>query len=330
MILAARLREALGLPGMTVERDGPLPRQGGDEAGARRAPASARRATPARRPPREVREAAERIGFPLIVKPIAGAGSADTYRVDDAAELERRARRASRHVAGGERRGVHRGRGVHLRHDLRRAARSCYDNIAWYRPAAARRAHRRVDQPADGRAARPRSRPTLAPGVAHGPGGARGARLRDRLHAHGVVPARPTARRSSARSAAARPARARPSIMNYALRHRPLPRLGRGGLPRRGSRSRSSAATTRAIIFKRAQGQGRIQRIEGLERLLGALGDAVVSRRPAAGRRAAPQLEADARSPTATSSCATRTCPRASRWRIRWPRNYSSMLLSAG
>jgi formate-dependent phosphoribosylglycinamide formyltransferase (GAR transformylase) len=32
-------------------------------------------------------EAAERIGYPLIVKPIAGAGSADTYRVDSANEL---------------------------------------------------------------------------------------------------------------------------------------------------------------------------------------------------------------------------------------------------
>ena len=27
----------------------------------------------------QVREAAERIGFPLIIKPISGAGSADTY-----------------------------------------------------------------------------------------------------------------------------------------------------------------------------------------------------------------------------------------------------------
>jgi biotin carboxylase len=32
--------------------------------------------------------AAERLGFPLIVKPIAGAGSADTYRADSAAELD--------------------------------------------------------------------------------------------------------------------------------------------------------------------------------------------------------------------------------------------------
>jgi hypothetical protein len=35
----------------------------------------------------EVWDAAERVGFPLIVKPIAGAGSADTYRVDSAGEL---------------------------------------------------------------------------------------------------------------------------------------------------------------------------------------------------------------------------------------------------
>ncbi len=32
--------------------------------------------------------AAERVGYPLIVKPIDGAGSADTYRADSAAELD--------------------------------------------------------------------------------------------------------------------------------------------------------------------------------------------------------------------------------------------------
>jgi biotin carboxylase len=39
--------------------------------------------------PDEVRAAAKAVGYPLIVKPIAGAGSADTHRVDDDAELER-------------------------------------------------------------------------------------------------------------------------------------------------------------------------------------------------------------------------------------------------
>jgi biotin carboxylase len=45
----------------------------------------------------QVLEAAGRIGYPLIVKPIAGAGSADTHRVDDRAALDAVLRRV-RHV----------------------------------------------------------------------------------------------------------------------------------------------------------------------------------------------------------------------------------------
>ena len=87
MIPAARLRETLGLPGMTVAetvpfRDKEVMKQVLDEAGIR-TPRHARAVTVA-----ECREAADRIGFPLIVKPIAGAGSADTYRVDSADDLE--------------------------------------------------------------------------------------------------------------------------------------------------------------------------------------------------------------------------------------------------
>ena len=37
---------------------------------------------------REIRDAAMTVGYPLIIKPIAGAGSADTYRVGDVKELE--------------------------------------------------------------------------------------------------------------------------------------------------------------------------------------------------------------------------------------------------
>ena len=86
MILAARIREAFGLPGMTVEqtvpfRDKERMKQVLDAAGIR-TPWHVSATTVAR-----VWEAAEQIGYPLIVKPIAGAGSADTYRVDSAAEL---------------------------------------------------------------------------------------------------------------------------------------------------------------------------------------------------------------------------------------------------
>jgi len=86
VVLAARLREALGVPGMGVQqaiafRDKERMKQVLDEAGIR-TPRHARARTT-----EELREAAEHIGFPLIVKPISGAGSADTYPVHDEEEL---------------------------------------------------------------------------------------------------------------------------------------------------------------------------------------------------------------------------------------------------
>ena len=86
MILAAQIREAFGLPGMSVEqtvpfRDKERMKQVVDAAGVR-TPHHVSTTTVA-----GVWEAAERIGFPIVVKPIAGAGSADTYRVDSSEQL---------------------------------------------------------------------------------------------------------------------------------------------------------------------------------------------------------------------------------------------------
>jgi hypothetical protein len=86
MILAARIRETFGLPGLTVAqtmpfRDKERMKQAIDAAGIR-TPRHASATSVA-----GVWEAAERIGYPLIVKPIAGAGSADTYRIDGPTEL---------------------------------------------------------------------------------------------------------------------------------------------------------------------------------------------------------------------------------------------------
>jgi biotin carboxylase len=87
MLLAARLREAIGVPGMTVEQTLPFRDKGimKDvlEAAGIRTPRSVRTTSAA-----GCRDAAERLGYPLIVKPIAGAGSLDTYRIEDHAELE--------------------------------------------------------------------------------------------------------------------------------------------------------------------------------------------------------------------------------------------------
>lgn len=95
--LAAGLRESLGVPGMGREqartfRDKELMKAALDRAGIR-TPRHRRAATIG-----QCREAAEAVGFPLIVKPIAGAGSADTHRVDGTADLER-VLAAVRHVA---------------------------------------------------------------------------------------------------------------------------------------------------------------------------------------------------------------------------------------
>ena len=88
VILAAKLREALGVAGMGVEqadlfRDKDRMKQAVGAAGIR-VPRHVRATTND-----EVRAGVEQMGYPAIVKPIAGAGSMDTFRVDDAAELER-------------------------------------------------------------------------------------------------------------------------------------------------------------------------------------------------------------------------------------------------
>ena len=87
MVLAARLREALGLPGMTVAQTIPFR----DKEQMKRVLDAAGIRTPRHRGTTTiagVRDAVEAIGYPIIVKPIAGAGSAHTHRVNDARELD--------------------------------------------------------------------------------------------------------------------------------------------------------------------------------------------------------------------------------------------------
>ncbi len=81
MMLAARLREALGVPGLDAERtvafrDKVRMKEVLDRAGVR-VPRHARARSKA-----EVWSAADHVGFPMIVKPVDGAGSADTFRVE--------------------------------------------------------------------------------------------------------------------------------------------------------------------------------------------------------------------------------------------------------
>ena len=87
VILAARLRERWGMPGMSVDtvhgfRDKELMKERLRAAGLR-VPRSRRVRTAA-----QARDAAAEVSYPLILKPISGAGCADTYKVTSHAELE--------------------------------------------------------------------------------------------------------------------------------------------------------------------------------------------------------------------------------------------------
>lgn len=91
MMLAARLNERWGITGpgvMTPDevlgfRDKRLMKERVEAAGLR-VPRSARVRSAA-----EAREAAEVVGFPLVIKPIAGAGSADTFKIENLDFLEK-------------------------------------------------------------------------------------------------------------------------------------------------------------------------------------------------------------------------------------------------
>ncbi len=87
VLLAAKIREHWGMPGMTADvvngfRDKQIMKERVAAAGIR-VPKSRRVKTA-----KEVREAVEAIDYPVVIKPIAGAGSADTYLVRDDRELE--------------------------------------------------------------------------------------------------------------------------------------------------------------------------------------------------------------------------------------------------
>ena len=87
VVLAAKLRAALGTPGLNEEqaiafRDKDRMKAVLDEAGIR-TPRHARATTS-----EQIREYTAALGYPVIVKPIAGAGSADTYPIRSDEDLE--------------------------------------------------------------------------------------------------------------------------------------------------------------------------------------------------------------------------------------------------
>ena len=270
MILAARLREALGVRGMTEAETVPFRDKGRmkevlDAAGIR---------TPRHYRARTadgVREAAERVGYPVCVKPIAGAGSADTYRVANPGELEN-VLQATRHVP--EVSVEEWIEGEEYTFDTVCAdGEVLYHNIAWYRP-----------KPIVGRSVewispqtitlRDVDAPELRAGVELGLGVLKALGFRtgfthmewfrkpDGEAVFGEIAARPPGARST-------------ELMNYGCDIDVFRGWAEAVCHGRWSQPIDRRYNS-AVIFKRAVGEGRIQRIEGLEGLLGRYGERIV------------------------------------------------------
>ena len=269
MIGAARIREALDLPGLTVAetvpfRDKEKMKQVLDAAGIR-TPRHANAHTAS-----EVRTAIERIGYPAIVKPIAGAGSADTFRVDDAAQLEQALARIT-HVAEVSVEEFIDGEEFTF-DTICGDGKVLYDNISWYRP-----------RPLIARSLEWTSPQTMAlkdPDVPHLAGGrAMGFDVLKAMNftdgfTHMEWYLKPDGEAVFGEIAARPPGAFTVDVMNYACDTD----LFRGWAEAitTGRLSQPIERRYNAVsIFKRAQGQGRIQRIEGLGPLLVEFGPAI-------------------------------------------------------
>jgi len=262
VVLAARLREALDLPGMRVEqamlfRDKELMKRALDAADIR---------TPRHERVEDddaAQAAAERIGYPLVVKPIAGAGSADTYRVDDPREFERVLARV-RHVAELSVEEFIEGE-EHTFDTICAAGEILYYNVSWYRP-----------QPLIGRSLewvspqtvslRAPQQPALQNGVSMGRRVLETLEFRDGF-THMEWFLKPDGEAVFGEIAARPPGALSVDLMNFACDLDCYvgwaEAVCRGRLGQIVERPYNAA-----VIFKRAAGSGTIREIRGLERLV--------------------------------------------------------------
>ena len=266
MVLAARIREALGVPGMSVTetipfRDKEDMKRVLDGAGIR-TPRHHRAASEA-----AVRGAAEDVGYPLIVKPIAGAGSADTHRVDSGAELDDVLPKI-RHVPQVSVEEFI--EGTEYTYDTVCAdGRILMENISWYRP-----------RPLIGRTLQWVSPQTIClrnldrPEIQ--PGREMGRVVLDALgfrtgFTHMEWFLTDSGEAVFGEIAARAPGAKSVDVMNFTADADMFTgwaeAVVHGSLTQDLTRSYNAA-----VIFKRARGEGRIRRIEGLERLMGGFG----------------------------------------------------------
>jgi formate-dependent phosphoribosylglycinamide formyltransferase (GAR transformylase) len=271
VLLAARLREALGVEGMRYDhaqlfRDKDLMKQAVAAAGIR-VPYH-RRATTAQ----EVREAVEQFGYPAIVKPIAGAGSMDTFRVDSAAELDAVIRRLGHVDVVNVEEFID---GEEFTYDTVCAnGRILYEHVGYYRPRPLVARQEEWISPQT-LSLRDIDTPWVKDGVAMGHA------VHDALRFGTGYSHMEWYRKSDGEvvfgEIAARPAGARTvDLMNYNSDIDLFAGYAEAELDGTFSQDATRAYYV-ANVFKRAQGQGRIVRVEGVEELRRRFGPAVVN-----------------------------------------------------
>jgi len=270
MLLAARLREEHGIPGMTVAETVPFRDKGKmkevlDEAGVRTP--RYRRASGSE----EIRAAAEAVGLPIVVKPIAGAGSADTHRVESSTELETVLNSiehveevsVEEYIEGEE----------YTFDTISVDGEIAYFNIAWYRPKpiVARSVEWISPQTVTLKNV---AQPALQPGGELGVAVLKALGFRTGFThmewfltpngeaVFGEIGARPPGGRSV-------------DIMNYGC-DIDVYRGWAEAVCHSTFSQRVERRYNAAVIFKRAHGDGQIERIEGLRRLLERYGEHVV------------------------------------------------------
>jgi biotin carboxylase len=271
VLMAAAVREKLDLPGMTIAET--IPYRFKDEMKRRVSQAGVRVPRYVRTSSREqCLDAAAAIGFPLIIKPLSGAGSVDTHRVDNMAELEQGLDKM-RHVS--EIAVEEFIEGEEFTFDaISIDGRIVFESVAWYRPRPlVDRVHEWVSPQTI--VLRDLDAPHLVAGRQMGRDVLKALQFRtgfthmewylkpDGEVVFGEIGARPAGAHIV-------------DLMNYAcdidLYEGWAETVTSGRFSQRPERRYNSA-----IIVKRAQGQGRIQRVAGLEALLSEFGTHVMN-----------------------------------------------------
>lgn len=270
VVLAAKLREALGVPGMRVPqslafRNKDVMKQQVVAAGIRTARHVSATSVA------QVREAAHHIGFPVIVKPIAGAGSMDTVRAGSATELELALARVRSYDEVNVEEFIE---GEEFTYDtICIDGRIVYENVCYYRPnPLIARSTEWISPQTVG--LRDLSPPDVKAGIALGHDVLKALEFgtgfthmewfytKKGEAVFGEIAARP-------------PGAHTVDLMNF---------IGDvdlfNGYAEADLKGTWSLPTERkynvANIFKRAQGQGRITRVEGLERIMARFGEHIV------------------------------------------------------